>query len=184
MPSANAFPKERPFIDCGSICERKSSPWVIHRSVLRRWRVNIIEPEDWNDLLEDPDVILVDTRNDYEVALGTFDGAQDPNTQTFRQWPKFVEENLKKQDKRKVAMFCTGGIRCEKASSHLLENGYDEVYHLKGGILNYLEKVDPDQSKWKGECFLFDHRVSVTHGLKDGEAKLASDAVGHFIKMT
>ena len=131
-----------------------------------------VEPEDWNDLLEDPDVILVDTRNDYEVALGTFDGAQDPNTQTFRQWPKFVEENLKKQDKRKVAMFCTGGIRCEKASSHLLENGYDEVYHLKGGILNYLEKVDPAQSKWKGECFIFDHRVSVTHGLKDGEAKL------------
>ena len=131
-----------------------------------------IEPEDWNDLLEDPDIILVDTRNDYEVALGSFEGAENPATQTFRQWPEFVEQNLKKQQKRKVAMFCTGGIRCEKASSHLLENGYNEVYHLKGGILNYLEKVQPDQSKWKGECFLFDHRVSVTHGLADGEAKL------------
>lgn len=131
-----------------------------------------IEPEDWNDLLEDPEIMLVDTRNDYEVALGSFEGAENPDTQTFRQWPEFVEQNLKKQQKRKVAMFCTGGIRCEKASSHLLENGYDEVYHLKGGILNYLEKIQPEQSKWKGECFLFDHRVSVTHGLTDGEAKL------------
>ena len=131
-----------------------------------------IEPEDWNDLLEDPEIMLVDTRNDYEVALGSFEGAENPNTQTFRQWPEFVQQSLKKQQKRKVAMFCTGGIRCEKASSHLLENGYDEVYHLKGGILNYLEKIQPEQSKWKGECFLFDHRVSVTHGLADGLAKL------------
>tara|TARA_B100000212_G_scaffold124868_1_gene93736 strand:- start:96 stop:1025 length:930 start_codon:yes stop_codon:yes gene_type:complete len=131
-----------------------------------------IEPEDWNDLLEDPEIMLVDTRNDYEVALGSFEGAENPNTQTFRQWPEFVEQSLKKQQKRKVAMFCTGGIRCEKASSHLLENGYDKVYHLKGGILNYLEKIQPEESKWKGECFLFDHRVSVTHGLADGQAKL------------
>ena len=131
-----------------------------------------VEPEDWNALIDDPDVLLVDTRNDYEVELGTFKGALDPDTQNFSEWPDFVKDSLKKSPKRKIAMFCTGGIRCEKASSHLLQNGFDEVYHLKGGILNYLEKIEPEESLWEGECFVFNHQVSVTHGLKDGQAVL------------
>ena len=132
-----------------------------------------VEPEDWNALIADPDIELIDVRNDYEVALGTFQGAVNPNTQTFGQWAEFVEQrwgNNKK--KRKVAMFCTGGIRCEKASAHLVQNGFEEVYHLKGGILNYLEKMNPKGSKWDGECFVFDHRVSVVHGLVDGNTRL------------
>ena len=131
-----------------------------------------VEPEEWNALIDDPDVLLVDTRNDYEVELGTFKGALDPKTQNFSEWPDFVKDSLGNSPKRKVAMFCTGGIRCEKASSHLLQNGFDEVYHLKGGILNYLEKIEPEESLWEGECFVFHHQVSVTHGLKDGQAVL------------
>jgi len=131
-----------------------------------------VEPEDWNALIKDPDVLLVDTRNDYEVELGTFKGALDPDTQNFSEWPDFVKDSLEKSQKRKVAMFCTGGIRCEKASSHLLQNGFDEVYHLRGGILHYLEKISPEESLWEGECFVFHHQVSVTHGLKDGKAVL------------
>jgi UPF0176 protein len=131
-----------------------------------------VEPEDWNTLITDPDILLVDTRNDYEVELGTFKGALDPNTQNFSEWPDFAKDSLSNSPKRKVAMFCTGGIRCEKASSHLLQNGFDEVYHLRGGILHYLEKIDPEESQWEGECFVFHHQVSVTHGLKDGEAVL------------
>ena len=123
-------------------------------------------------LIKDPDVLLVDTRNDYEVELGTFNGAVDPHTQNFSQWPDFVKESLEKSQKRKIAMFCTGGIRCEKASSHLLQNGFEEVYHLRGGILHYLEKISPEESQWEGECFVFHHQVSVTHGLKDGKAVL------------
>jgi UPF0176 protein len=131
-----------------------------------------VEPEDWDSLIQDPDVRVIDTRNEYEVAIGTFRGAENPHTQIFSEWPEFVEKNLKPKKKQKIAMFCTGGIRCEKASSQLLENGFDEVYHLKGGILNYLEKIPAEKSQWNGECFIFDHRVSVTHGLKDGHIQL------------
>lgn len=131
-----------------------------------------IDPEDWNALIEDPDVLLVDTRNDYEIELGTFQGAINPNTQNFSEWPDFVEKSLAQSPKRKIAMFCTGGIRCEKASSHLLRNGFEEVYHLRGGILHYLEKIQAEESLWEGECFVFHHQVSVTHGLKDGDAIL------------
>ncbi len=131
-----------------------------------------VQPEDWNEIIKDPDVIVVDTRNDYEVELGTFKGAIDPKTETFCQWDHFVENNLDNQKNKKVAMFCTGGIRCEKASSHLLKKGFNEVYHLKGGILNYLENINPKESLWEGECFVFDHRVSVVHGLKDGVSKI------------
>ncbi|MEK9773158.1 MAG: rhodanese-related sulfurtransferase [Opitutae bacterium] len=131
-----------------------------------------IEPEDWNELISDPDVEVIDVRNDYEVEIGTFEGSINPATQTFGQWAQFVNQRWGKQRKKKVAMFCTGGIRCEKASAHLVQNGFEEVYHLKGGILNYLEKVAPEQSKWRGECFVFDHRVSVIHGLLDGKVKL------------
>ena len=131
-----------------------------------------VEPKNWNKIIQDPDTIVIDTRNDYEVELGTFEGATNPNTETFCQWDEYVKKNLQFQKDKKVAMFCTGGIRCEKASSHLLQNGFKEVYHLKGGILNYLDKVAPEDSLWKGECFVFDHRVSVVHGLKDGDSKI------------
>jgi UPF0176 protein len=131
-----------------------------------------IEPDQWNKVIEDPEVLLVDTRNDYEVAIGTFAGAINPETKTFREWDGYVKANLDKKKHKKVAMFCTGGIRCEKASAHLLHHGFEEVYHLKGGILNYLEQVEPEESKWEGECFIFDHRVSLVHGLKDGQSQL------------
>ena len=128
-----------------------------------------VKPEDWNALISDPDVILLDTRNDYEVHIGTFKGAVDPKTTTFREFPEYVAQNLDKTKHKKVAMFCTGGIRCEKASSYMLEQGFDEVYHLQGGILKYLETVDEKDSLWQGECFVFDQRVAVKHGLEVGE---------------
>jgi UPF0176 protein len=128
-----------------------------------------VKPEEWNALISDPDVILLDTRNDYEVHIGTFKGAVDPKTTTFREFPKFVEQNLDKSKNKKVAMFCTGGIRCEKASSFMKEQGFEEVYHLQGGILKYLETVPEAQSLWQGECFVFDQRVAVKHGLVVGD---------------
>jgi len=131
-----------------------------------------VNPEDWNELISDPDVELIDVRNDYEVEIGSFEGAENPQTETFGEWDEYVKKRWGKERKKKVAMFCTGGIRCEKASAHLVQNGFEEVYHLKGGILNYLEQIDPENSKWKGECFVFDHRVAVTHGLRDGQTKL------------
>ena len=128
-----------------------------------------VKPEDWNALISDPDVILLDTRNDYEVHIGTFKGAVNPETTTFREFPKYVKNNLDKTKNKKVAMFCTGGIRCEKASSYMLEQGFDEVYHLQGGILKYLETVEEKDSLWQGECFVFDQRVAVKYGLEVGE---------------
>ena len=128
-----------------------------------------VKPEDWNALISDPDVILLDTRNDYEVHIGTFKGAVDPKTTTFREFPQYVKNNLDKAKHKKVAMFCTGGIRCEKASSYMLDLGFDEVYHLQGGILKYLETVPEAESLWQGECFVFDQRVAVKHGLEVGE---------------
>jgi UPF0176 protein len=133
---------------------------------------NYVSPEDWNELISDPEVKLIDTRNDYEVELGTFKGAIDPKTTAFGEWDDYVKQNLGDSKKQKVAMFCTGGIRCEKASAHLLKNGFERVYHLKGGILNYLQNVKPEDSLWEGECFVFDHRVSVVHGLEEGNAEI------------
>ncbi len=127
-----------------------------------------IEPKDWNDLISDPDVLLVDTRNDYEVQVGTFKNAINPNTETFREFPQYVKENLDPEKHKKVAMFCTGGIRCEKSTAYLKEQGFDEVYHLKGGILKYLEEVPEDNTLWDGECFVFDDRVTVNHQLEKG----------------
>ena len=127
---------------------------------------------DWNALIADPDVLLIDTRNDYEVALGTFEGAMDPATTSFGEFPKYVGENLDPGKHKKVAMFCTGGIRCEKASSHMVSQGFREVYHLKGGILKYLEEVPAHESKWQGECFVFDHRVAVGQGLVPTELEM------------
>ncbi|WP_371397369.1 rhodanese-related sulfurtransferase [Fretibacter rubidus] len=126
-----------------------------------------VDPDDWNAIISDPDVVLIDTRNDYEVEIGTFRGALNPNTQTFREFPEWVAQNKDTLKKPKVAMFCTGGIRCEKASSFMMENGYDEVYHLKGGILKYLETQPKEDSLWDGACFVFDQRVAVEHGLEE-----------------
>lgn len=131
-----------------------------------------VEPDDWNALIERNDVVLVDTRNDYEVGLGTFQRALDPHTSSFVEFKDYVEKHLDPNKHKKVAMFCTGGIRCEKASSYLLSQGFEEVFHLKGGILKYLEVVPEDQSRFTGECFVFDERVSVGHGLELGNATL------------
>ena len=128
-----------------------------------------VDPADWNALISDPDVVLIDTRNDYEVEIGTFEGALNPDTQTFREFPDWVEANKDKLNKPKVAMFCTGGIRCEKASSYMKSVGYDDVYHLKGGILKYLETVQESASKWNGDCFVFDQRVAVKHALEESD---------------
>ena len=127
-----------------------------------------VDPKDWNDLISDPNVVVVDTRNDYEVEIGTFKGAINPNTKSFREFPEFAEKNLSENKEKAVAMFCTGGIRCEKSTSYLLNQGFKKVYHLKGGILNYLEKVDAPESLWEGDCFVFDNRVTVTHDLAPG----------------
>ncbi len=127
-----------------------------------------VDPSDWNALIQSPDVAVIDTRNDYEVAIGTFEGAIDPETASFRDFPKWWEENKHRFHNKKIAMFCTGGIRCEKSTNYLLGQGVDDVYHLKGGILKYLEDVPEAQSTWNGECFVFDARVSVGHGLKEG----------------
>lgn len=131
-----------------------------------------VEPKDWNSLISDPDVVLVDTRNDYEFQIGTFAGAVNPKTESFRQLPEFVAENLDPAKHKKVAMFCTGGIRCEKSTAYLKQQGFDEVYHLKGGILKYLEEVPQEQSLWQGECFVFDNRVAVNHQLEKGSYDL------------
>lgn len=127
-----------------------------------------VEPEDWNALISDPEVTLVDTRNDYEVNLGTFKGALDPDTATFREFSAYVSQNLDPSKHKKVAMFCTGGIRCEKATAYMLREGFEEVYHLKGGILKYLEEVPAADSLWEGECYVFDDRVSLDHELSPG----------------
>ena len=128
-----------------------------------------VKPRDWNDLVNDPEVVLLDTRNDYEVGIGTFAGAVDPHTTTFREFPNYVRDNYDPAKHKKVAMFCTGGIRCEKASAFMLKEGFEEVYHLEGGILKYLEEVPPQQSTWEGECFVFDSRVAVNHQLEKGQ---------------
>ena len=137
-----------------------------------------VPPSKWNELIQDPEVTLVDTRNDYEVGIGTFQGAKDPNTKSFRDFPEYVAANLDPEQNPKVAMFCTGGIRCEKATSYLLKQGFQEVYHLQGGILKYLEEVPEENSLWEGECFVFDERVTVKHGLEEGDYELCY-ACGH-----
>ncbi|MDC8805091.1 rhodanese-related sulfurtransferase [Halomonas pacifica] len=128
-----------------------------------------VEPEQWNEVISDPEVLVIDTRNDYEVAIGSFAGAIDPKTTTFREFPDYVRQHYDPAKHKKVAMFCTGGIRCEKASSFMLKEGFEEVYHLKGGVLNYLEKVPEERSLWRGECFVFDNRVTVRHDLSRGD---------------
>ncbi|MCM8532784.1 MAG: rhodanese-related sulfurtransferase [Lentisphaeraceae bacterium] len=128
-----------------------------------------IPPKEWNDLISDPDVVLVDTRNEYEYEIGTFQNAVNPHTDSFREFPKYVEDNLDPEKHKKVAMFCTGGIRCEKSTAFLKEKGFEEVYHLQGGILKYLEEVPKEETMWEGECFVFDDRVAVNHDLEKGK---------------
>jgi UPF0176 protein len=131
-------------------------------------RGTYVSPADWNELISDPEVTLIDTRNDYESAIGSFDNATHPDTRSFRDFPAYVAQNLDPKKHRKVAMFCTGGIRCEKSTAYLRQQGFDQVYHLQGGILKYLEEVPEADSRWRGECFVFDNRVSVNHALEKG----------------
>ncbi len=128
-----------------------------------------VKPKDWNKLINDPDVVLIDTRNNYEYEIGSFKGAVNPKTETFREFPSFTKKNLEKYRNKKIAMFCTGGIRCEKSTAYLKSQGYKDVFHLQGGILKYLEEVNVDESLWEGECFVFDDRVAVKHNLEQGQ---------------
>ena len=127
-----------------------------------------VAPKDWNAVISDPDVLVIDTRNDYEIDVGTFKGAVDPKTKTFREFPQYIHDHYSPKTTKKVAMFCTGGIRCEKSTAYLKGLGYDEVFHLQGGILKYLEEVPAKESLWEGECFVFDNRVTVDHDLNEG----------------
>lgn len=131
-----------------------------------------VKPEDWNALISDPDVVVIDTRNHYEVAIGSFEGALNPGTKSFRELPARLANEDSLKQKPKVAMFCTGGIRCEKSTAYMRSLGYDEVFHLEGGILKYLETVPKEESLWHGECFVFDNRVSVKHGLEPGSYEM------------
>ena len=142
-------------------------------------RINVgtyVDPEDWNALVDDPDTLVIDTRNHYETAIGSFDGAIDPGTDSFRDFPHWAETKLRplvdETAPKRIAMFCTGGIRCEKASSYLQHQGFGEVHHLRGGILKYLEQVPEEESRWRGECFVFDQRVALNHQLEPGEHSL------------
>ncbi len=127
-----------------------------------------IEPKDWNAIISDPEVVLIDTRNQYEVDIGSFKNAISPKTTNFREFPEYIKTNLDPTKNKKIAMFCTGGIRCEKASAYMLQEGFEQVYQLNGGILKYLEEVNQDESLWEGDCFVFDGRVSVDHNLEEG----------------
>jgi UPF0176 protein len=137
-----------------------------------------VSPQEWNELISDPEVTIIDTRNEYEVSIGTFRGAKNPKTASFRQFPDYVRNHLDPNKQRKVALFCTGGIRCEKATSFMIAQGFQEVYHLKGGILKYLEEVPAEESLWQGECFVFDQRVAVRDGLAIGTHEMCPSC-GH-----
>ncbi len=138
--------------------------WVDPKNIVGTY----VDAKDWNDLIRDPEVLLIDTRNDYEFAVGTFEGAVNPKTDSFRDFPQYVQDHLDPAKHKKVAMFCTGGIRCEKSTAYLKQQGFEEVYHLKGGILKYLEEMPAENSTWNGDCFVFDQRVTVGHGLVQG----------------
>jgi UPF0176 protein len=136
---------------------------------------HLVAPEDWNALISEPDVVVIDTRNDYEVEIGTFEGARNPQTRSFGEFRDYVAAELAADPSQKIAMFCTGGIRCEKASAYLIAQGFPNVYQLHGGILNYLEKIPSQQSLWRGECFVFDERVALEHGVRQGRHRLCDE---------
>ena len=135
---------------------------------------DLVDPKDWNALISDPDVLVIDTRNDYEVGIGTFEGAHNPRTRAFGEFRDYVAAELQSAPEKKIAMFCTGGIRCEKASAYLLAQGFTDVYQLSGGILKYLEEIPAEQSLWRGECFVFDERVALEHGVRQGHHELCA----------
>jgi UPF0176 protein len=137
-----------------------------------------VSPQDWNALISDPEVLVIDTRNDYEISIGSFQGAINPQTHSFREFPDYVRRHLNPAQHKKIAMFCTGGIRCEKASSFMLSQGFQEVYHLEGGVLKYLEQMPTEESLWHGECFVFDQRIALQDGLKPGTHDMCR-ACGH-----
>lgn len=135
-----------------------------------------VQPQDWNDFIDDPNTVVIDTRNDFEVDYGTFDGAIDPKTRSFGEFPAWWADHADEFDGKRIAMFCTGGIRCEKSTAFLRAQGVEDVYHLKGGILNYLEKMPQEDTRWRGGCFVFDERVSIGHGLVElGDVRAESD---------
>ncbi len=142
-------------------------------------RGTYVDPKDWNALISDPETIVIDTRNDYEVHLGTFDRAINPNIRTFKKLPQYVREHLDPANHKKIATFCTGGIRCEKFTAWMTAQGFEEVYHLKGGIIKYLEEIPETESRWKGECFVFDNRIAVGHGLKPSETASLCGTCAH-----
>lgn len=138
-----------------------------------------VKPQDWNELISDPETILIDTRNEYEVHLGTFEGAVDPKTENFMSLPEFIEKNFDPKKHKKVAMFCTGGIRCEKSTAYMKAKGFENVYHLEGGILKYLEDIPQSESLWNGTCYVFDERVSVDHNLNPSGETSICPGCGH-----
>ena len=168
LDTKESFDEEQPFYRTKVKLKKEIVTMGVEGIDPRRSVGTYVKPQEWNDLISDPEVLLIDTRNDYEVEIGTFEGAVNPDTKTFREFPEYVKENLDPEKHKKVAMFCTGGIRCEKSTAYLKEQGFDEVYHLEGGILKYLETVPETDSKWRGECFVFDERVSVRHDLTPG----------------
>ncbi len=164
-----SFTEEKPFKRCKVKLKKEIVTMGVEGIDPRHVVGTYVKPKDWNALISDPEVFVVDTRNDYEVQIGTFDKAVDPNTTTFREFPDYVKNNMNPEKHKKVAMFCTGGIRCEKSTAYMKEQGFDEVYHLEGGILKYLEEVPEEETMWQGECFVFDDRVTVDHQLNAGK---------------
>lgn len=167
LEEKRSFAKEAPFYRFKVRLKKEIVTLGVPGADPRKAVGTYVDPKDWNALVKDPETLLVDTRNDYEVGMGHFQGAVDPHTASFRDFPQWAEENLAGKKDQKIAMYCTGGIRCEKATSLLKQMGYENVYHLKGGILKYLETVPPDQSVWEGSCFVFDQRVGLEHGLDE-----------------
>lgn len=151
----------------------------IGKPVSLEYRGQYVTPQEWNALISDPETLIIDTRNDYEVHLGTFEGAVDPGIRNFKQLPKFVRDLYDPAKHRKIATFCTGGIRCEKFTAWMAQEGFKDVYHLKGGILKYLEEIPESESKWHGECYVFDERIAVGHGLKPSETMAQCRACNH-----
>jgi len=169
LTTKESFTPENPFYRTKVKLKKEIVTMGVEGIDPKRTAGSYVKPKDWNALISDPDVLLVDTRNDYEISIGTFKNAVDPKTTNFREFPQYVKDNLDPAVNKKVAMFCTGGIRCEKSTAYLKEQGFDEVYHLEGGVLKYLEEVPQEESMWQGECFVFDNRVSVNHQLEKGQ---------------
>jgi UPF0176 protein len=164
-----SYHETRPFHRCKVKLKNEIVSMGIESVDPRQDKGQYVSPEQWNQLLEDPEVMVIDTRNEYETQIGTFKNAINPNTRAFREFPDYADKYLSSSQYKKVAMFCTGGIRCEKSTAYLKQKGFEEVYHLKGGILNYLKQMPEDRSKWYGECFVFDNRVAVDHDLQKGQ---------------